>query len=101
MAKRYGATEELIESLGDPAACPLPEREKQALRFAETMTLDHGSLRREDIEALQESWSPAEVVEIACVVGIFNYLNRFAEGFGLEPTKPGEGGPEDVEGARE
>lgn len=59
------------------------------------MTVAHGSLDREAIEALQTNWSPAEIVEIACVVGTFNYLNRFAEAFGLEPTKPGEGGPED------
>jgi len=36
-------------------------------------------------------------VELACVIGLFNYLNRFAEAMGLWPTRPGEGGPAETE----
>ena len=84
----------MIETLGDPDLSPLAPREKRAIRFAEKMTEDQGSFRQEDIDALLEDFRPAEIVEIASVVGIFNYLNRFAEAFGLAPTQPGEGGPE-------
>jgi hypothetical protein len=31
------------------------------------------------------------------VIGLFTYLNRFAEAMGLWPTLPGEGGPDDPE----
>ena len=30
-------------------------------------------------------------MEIAAVVGLFAYFNRFNNGFALEPTKAGEG----------
>ena len=32
-----------------------------------------------------------EVVEIACVVGLFAYFNRFNEALQMEPTAPREG----------
>ena len=45
----------------------------------------------EDVADLKRHWSEGEIVEIAAVVGIFNYFNRFNDAFGMEPTKPGEG----------
>ncbi len=84
-----------METLGDLDRSPLPEAEKAAIRFAEKMTLAHGDFEKADVEALLIHWEPGEAVEIACVAGMFNYLNRFAMTFGLWPTRPGEGGPED------
>ena len=54
----------------------------------------------EDVARLRESWRDEQVVELLSVVGLFNYLNRFAESLGVDPTRPGEGGPgsEDEEG---
>lgn len=57
------------------------------------MTLAHGEIGAEGIAELRAHWNEAEIVEMACVIGIFNYLNRFAESLGLNPTRPGEGGP--------
>jgi len=45
----------------------------------------------EDVAALRKHWSEGEAVEIAAVVGIFNYFNRFNDALGVEPTRPGEG----------
>lgn len=94
LAKQYGASEELLASLHDPDRTSLPESEKLALRFAEKMTRDSNGVGAADFEGLRAHWSEPQIVEMACVVGIFNYLNRFANALGLEPTKPGEGGPE-------
>jgi alkylhydroperoxidase family enzyme len=44
-----------------------------------------------DVASLRVHWSEGEAVEIAAVVGTFNYFNRFNDAFGVEPTKPGEG----------
>jgi alkylhydroperoxidase family enzyme len=41
--------------------------------------------------ALREHFDEGEVVEIACVVGLFAYFNRFNEALHVEPTQPGEG----------
>lgn len=90
----------MLDTLDDLERCPLPQREKAAIRFAEDMTKAHGEITPEDVNALKEEWSEVEIVEMACVAGLFNYLNRFAVAFALEPTRPGEGGPDDLEGER-
>ena len=41
--------------------------------------------------ALREHFDEAEIVEIACVVGLFAYFSRFNEALEVEPTQPGEG----------
>jgi alkylhydroperoxidase family enzyme len=55
------------------------------------MTRDAAAMTDEDVRALRAHFSEGEVVEIAAVVGIFNYFNRFNDALGMEPTKPGEG----------
>lgn len=87
----------MLATLHDPDACPLPESERAALRFAEAMTRDAHGIGPEGIDRLREYWNDDQIVEMACVIGLFNSLNRFAEAMGLWPTKPGEGGPEDPE----
>lgn len=70
---------------------PYGEREKAALRFGLKMTREANSMTDADVAALRAHWSEDEAVEIAAVVGIFNYFNRFNDAFGVEPTRPGEG----------
>jgi uncharacterized peroxidase-related enzyme len=93
LAKQYGASEEILAALDAPERLPLPEGEKRAIRFAEKMTRDSNGVSPADMAGLREHFTEAQIVELACVVGIFNYLNRFANALGLEPTKAGEGGP--------
>lgn len=85
--------------LHTPESCPVPESAREALRFAETMTLRAGSVTPETIDRLRQHFDESQIVELACVIGLFNYLNRFAEVMGLWPTRPGEGGPETLEGS--
>jgi len=70
---------------------PYDEREKAALRFGLKMTREAMNMTDADVAALRAHWSEGEAVEIAAVVGTFNYFNRFNDAFGVEPTKPGEG----------
>ena len=55
------------------------------------MTRDAAAMTNDDVESLRAHYSEGEIVEIAAVVGIFNYFNRFNDALGMEPTKPGEG----------
>ena len=55
------------------------------------MTRGANGMTDGDVLALRAHWSEGEAVEIAAVVGIFNYFNRFNDAFGVEPTRPGEG----------
>jgi alkylhydroperoxidase family enzyme len=87
-----------LATLGDLAQSRLPEAEKEAIRFAEKVTLDHRAAGDADIDRLRTHWEVDQIVELLCVIGLFNYLNRFAEVLALTPTRPGEGGPETNEG---
>ena len=59
------------------------------------MTLDNAAMGEDDIDRMRKHFSEDQIVEITSVVGLFNYLNRFAVTMGLWPTRPGEGGPEE------
>ena len=98
MARRHGATDEELDTLADLSRSPLSGAEKVAIRFAEKMTTAHATIGDADVETLRGSYRDDQVVELLTVIGLFNYLNRFAEALALTPTKPGEGGPDGKEG---
>ena len=77
----------------------MSDSERAALTFAERMTREAAAMGQDDVDVLREHFTDDQIVEMACVIGMFNYLNRFAEAMGLWPTKPGEGGPDDPENA--
>lgn len=55
------------------------------------MTREASRVSGEIFEELRKHFNEGEVVEIASVVGLFNYFNRFNEALEMEPTRPGEG----------
>jgi uncharacterized peroxidase-related enzyme len=91
LAGKTGATPEQIARLLDFEAGPYTDREKAALRFGLQMTRDANRVTDESFAALRAYFDEGEVVEIAAVVGLFAYFNRFSNALALEPTKPGEG----------
>jgi uncharacterized protein YciW len=55
------------------------------LEFAELLTADPASVRREDVDRLrQPGWRDEDIIDIVHIVGIFNYLVRIADGLGIE-----------------
>jgi uncharacterized peroxidase-related enzyme len=91
LAERTGATADQIASLLDVERGPFTDREKAALRFGLQMTRDSNGVPETALPALREHFDEGEIVELASVVGLFAYFNRFNNALGLEPTKPGEG----------
>ena len=65
----------------------LSDKEKVALRFAERMTLDPNNVDNALWDELRRHFDEGEVVELAAVVGLFNYFNRFNDALQMEPTK--------------
>ena len=55
------------------------------------MTRDARTIPDEVFAELRRHFDEGEVVEIACVVGLFAYFNRFNDALRTEPTGPGEG----------
>ncbi|HTR03500.1 MAG TPA: carboxymuconolactone decarboxylase family protein [Thermoanaerobaculia bacterium] len=91
LAERTGSTKDQIAALRDFESGPFTEREKAALRFGLQMTRDANRIPDATWAALREHFAEAEVVELASVVGLFAYFNRFNNALGLEPTRAGEG----------
>ncbi|HKD18923.1 MAG TPA: carboxymuconolactone decarboxylase family protein [Thermoanaerobaculia bacterium] len=91
LAERTGSTPAQIAALRDVDGGPFTDREKAALRFGLHMTRDANAVPEPVFAALREHFDEGEIVEIAAVVGLFAYFNRFNNALGLEPTKPGEG----------
>ena len=56
--------------------------------FAEKLTLQPSTITKLDIENLSNfNLSDKEISEIVQIVSYFNYINRVADGLGLEPEK--------------
>jgi uncharacterized peroxidase-related enzyme len=91
LAESTGATPEQIASLLDFERGPFSEKDKAALRFGLQMTRDANRIPDAALAALREHFGEGEIVEIAAVVGLFAYFNRFSNALGLEPTKAGDG----------
>lgn len=67
-----------IEPLADPS-------ERALLDYARKLTLAPGSVRAADVEALRAAgWDDAAILSAAQVVAYFNWVNRLADGLGVE-----------------
>ena len=54
--------------------------------FAEKLTLQPSTISKLDIENLSNfNLSDKEISEVVQIVSYFNYINRVADGLGLEP----------------
>ena len=90
MARRYGWPDDILQQLGRFEELDLDEPTRLALRFAEQMTLDSNHIGEDLFTALRVHFDEGQVVEIASVIGLFNYFNRFNNALEMEPTRPGE-----------
>ena len=89
MARRLGWTDDLLAHLAESQSrTDLTDREKVALRFAERMTTDAHQVDDALWAELRRHFDEGEIVELASVVGLFNYFNRFNDALQMEPTAP-------------
>ena len=77
MAKQFGVSDEALAGLRDPARHPFPPDQRAALLFTDAMTGGPGQVPEPLYDDLRRHFSEPQIVEIACVVGLFNYFNRF------------------------
>jgi alkylhydroperoxidase family enzyme len=87
LAKQLGVTEELLDALYhiDQHSHLFTDRELVALRFAEIMTTSARDVDEELWDALQAYFNDGEIVEIATVIGLFNFFNRYADALQILP----------------
>ncbi len=63
--------------------------EQAALAFAERMTTDAHGVSEDTWIDLREHFDEGQVIEIAAVIGLFNYFNRFNDALHVDVTPPG------------
>ena len=89
LARQLGVTEELLDALYhiDTHRHLFTSRELAALRFAEIMTTSARDISEELWDELQAHFEDGELVEIATVIGLFNFFNRYADVFQILPSE--------------
>ncbi len=87
LARQLGVSEELLDALYhiDAHRNLFTSRELVALRFAEIMTTSARDVDEELWDELQAHFDDGDLVELATVIGLFNFFNRFADVLKLYP----------------
>ena len=69
----------------DPENTPLEAQDRAMIDFALKLTRDPATVKREDLEFLQQyGFSEDNVVDIVLITCLFNFMNRLADGLGVE-----------------
>lgn len=62
--------------------------ERAALALAERMTTDARGVDEDTWADLREYFDEGQIIELAAVIGLFNYFNRFNDALKVDITKP-------------
>jgi alkylhydroperoxidase family enzyme len=87
LARQLGVSEALLDALYriDEHRHLFTERELVALGFAEIMTTGASEVDEILWDELQAHFDDGEIVELATVIGLFNFFNRFADALRILP----------------
>jgi alkylhydroperoxidase family enzyme len=90
LAKQLGASEALLDAMYhiDEHAELFTPAERAALTLAERMTTDAHGVDEEVWAELRTHWDEGQIVELAAVIGLFNYFNRFNDALRVDVTPP-------------
>ena len=88
LARQLGVTEDLLDALYhiDTHRHLFTHRELAALRFAEVMTTSGRDVDEALWDELQVHFDDGEIVELASVIGLFNFFNRYADALRILPS---------------
>lgn len=76
--------EPLVAALrADWRTAPLTDQDRAMLGYCEKLTLRPASVEAADLDALRAvGFDDLGILQIAMIAGMFNYLNRIADGLG-------------------
>jgi uncharacterized peroxidase-related enzyme len=70
----------------------IDEADRALLRYADTLTKAPMTITGRDVDALREAGFDDRAIHDACaVVAYFAFVNRIADGLGVEMERPGDG----------
>lgn len=76
---------QLVEAVVSDNIDGLPARLRALYPYAVKLTLTPAAVTKEEVRALLDAGlAPAEVIDANQVIAYFNYVNRVAEGLGVE-----------------
>lgn len=89
IAKGAGVSDDTIREMENKLKNPelFTDKELVALEFAEIMTTDSNNVTDELYSELKQYFNEGEIVELACVVGAFNYFNKFNNALKTDITR--------------
>ena len=78
--------EKLVEELSeDFRTADLDEKDRAMLEYVAKLTLEPWNMKEEDVENLRrKDFSDEAILDIAQVAGYFAFVNRLADGLGVE-----------------
>jgi len=81
--------DDILEDISkDFRSADLSKGDLEMLSYAQKVTQDLPSVIKEDVERLREvGFTDTEIFDINQVVAYFNYVNRIADGLGVELEK--------------
>ncbi len=100
LARQFGVSEELLDAMYhiDQHLSLFTDREVVALHFAEIMTTSARDVNEELWDQLQYHFDDGGIVELATVIGLFNFFNRFADALEINPSaKPDQSTTKEAE----
>lgn len=91
LAKQLGASQELLDAMYniDRHRDEFTAAELAALALAERMTTDARNVDEDVWAELRYHFDEGQVIELAAVIGLFNYFNRFNDALRVDITPPG------------
>lgn len=90
-AERYGADEDQLHHIWEYRSHPaFRDAERAALDYAVAASSLPVNITPEIASALRQHWDEGEIVEIAGVVALFGYLNRWNDSMGTQLELPAE-----------
>jgi alkylhydroperoxidase family enzyme len=90
LARRLGATDAMVAALrgdGPPDSAAFEPAWAVALVFADAMNESGHAVTDAVYAALAAHWDGGQIVEIAMVVGLFAYYNRFNDALHVQVTR--------------
>lgn len=87
ISTKMGFTPDEIREMDDPQSANVSDAEKAALRYAEALTVNPGSIPDEVYGNLGNYYSESQIVEITMIAALYNMINRFNEALKLDPEE--------------
>jgi alkylhydroperoxidase family enzyme len=90
--RRQGVSDDIVDAIGtgDLSKVSLTPKDAALLKFVKLLTLNSSHTRDTDVQEMRTAgWIDEQIWETAFEVGIFSFLNRMADVYGLDYPSTG------------